>query len=313
MQSKLRNVMSAVSSFAVALSFSGAAAAVDGEDLTVITYNVQFLPGMASALNERKEPVYRASRIAEEMSKFDIVGLQETFHPRFREQIVNELREHWDGELNQFESPTPSDRVNGGCIVLTRLPILETNAMIFENYSTPEEYGVRADGYAAKGVIHARVAQDGNKDNAIDVYVTHLEARADHLRPLQYQEMAAFVKATADPKLPALFLGDFNTRGMKEYRDDPESQYNQLMEALNVAAGREIVDLWLALRPDELGGTSEQESADVGKRIDYIFLANPVAPAARLEPKGVEVKLYQDEKVFALSDHNAVAATFRWQ
>lgn len=60
------------------------------------------------------------------------------------------------------------------------------------------------------------------------------------------------------------------------------------------------------------GGTSEQESSEIGRRIDYIFIANPRGPAPRLDPVSVRVELFQDPKVEALSDHNAVAAEFRW-
>ena len=140
--------------------------------LRVITYNVQFLPGMASSANKRKEPHYRAERIAEEVSDFDIVALQETFHPRFRDLILEGLREAWDGELNVVVSPQPEDRFNGGCLIATRLPIVESDAMIFEHFSSPEDYGVRADGYAAKGVIHARIALGENaQGDTIDVFV----------------------------------------------------------------------------------------------------------------------------------------------
>jgi endonuclease/exonuclease/phosphatase family metal-dependent hydrolase len=110
-----------------------------------------------------------------------------------------------------------------------------------------------------------------------------------------------------------LFLGDFNTRGMVEYRNDPASQYVQLMAALNEARPDGIVDVWPALMGDANGGTREQESADIGRRIDYVFLANPGNAARGLAPKTIRVELYQDTKVEALSDHNAVVATFAWK
>ena len=63
---------------------------------------------------------------------------------------------------------------------------------------------------------------------------------------------------------------------------------------------------------DALGGTTEQESDTTGKRIDYIILGNPKPPHLRLTPVAIIVKLFRDPKVVALSDHNAVAATFQW-
>ncbi len=285
----------------------------DEPSLTVITYNVQFLPGVASVANKRKEPEYRAQRIADEVSAFDIVALQEVFHDEYRQQIIDGIQKHWGGEGHVFVSPTPEGRFNGGCMVMTRLPVLETHAMIFEHFSSPDDYGVRADGFAAKGVIHARIARDADDPSAfVDVYVTHLEARADELRPLQYAEMAAFVKETADADAPALFLGDFNTRGMAEHRADTASQYNQLVQALT-GAKPGTIDLWPELMGDALGGTSEQESADIGKRIDYVFLEPGSPLKAHLQPIDIRVALFQDARVTALSDHNAVVARLAWR
>jgi len=281
--------------------------------LRVITYNVQFLPGMASAANKRKEPHYRAARIAEEVSGFDIVALQETFHPRFRDIILDGLREAWDGQLNVVISPQPEGRFNGGCLIATRLRIVESGAMIFENFSSPKDYGLRADGYAAKGVIHARIALTGDaQGGTIDVFVTHLEARANDLRELQYPEFGAFVKARSAADRPALIMGDLNTRGTPEYRSDSDSQYHMLMSALMGGLGRDLSDVWPALMGDAHGGTSEQESEEIGKRIDYVLLSNPDAAGLRLKPLSIRVNLYQDPKVVALSDHNAVLAEFEW-
>lgn len=289
-----------------------APSSADEASLSVITYNVQFLPGVARVANKRKEPEYRAQRIAEAVSAFDIVALQEVFDDEHRQWIIDGVQKLWDDRGTVFVSPKPEDRFNGGCMLMTRLPVLETNAMIFEHFSSPEDYGVRADGHAAKGVIHARIAR-GAEDGApfVDVYVTHLEARADELRPLQYAEMAAFVKDTADPDAPALFLGDFNTRGMAEHRADPKSQYTQLMQALT-GAKPGTRDLWPELMGEALGGTSEQESADIGKRIDYVFIAGGDTPRTMLEPSDIRVELFQDQRVTALSDHNAVIARFAW-
>lgn len=288
-------------------------AAADDEELRVITYNVQFLPGIAASANKRKEPEYRAKRIGEEMAKFDVVALNEVFDPRWRDLILEELKKAWGDDLNVLISPKPEKQFNGGCLIASRLPFLETNSYIYTHFSDPKDYGVRADGFAAKGVIHARIkrSRDGSDDNFVDVFATHMEARDDDLRELQYPELAAFIKETSSPDRPMLLLGDLNTRGHPPYLTDPESQYERLMRHLR-SARNEIVDVWPMLHPDKLGGTSEQESADVGKRIDYILVANPDGGKSRLEPETIAVNLYQDDRVEALSDHNAVEGVFQW-
>lgn len=288
----------------------------ESNTISVISYNVQFLPPPASFANKRPDPDYRAARIAEEVSKFDVVGLQEVFHRKHRDQIIAGLTEAWKQTPNTLIAPLPQEfSTNGGTALLTRQPILVTNTTVYKNFSKPEDYGLRADGFAAKGAIHARLALDATASTrAIDVYVTHLEARADYLRPKQYEELAAFIKRTSDPKQPMILIGDMNTKGMAEFRNDPESQYVLLMRALNGARPNGgVIDVWTHLKGDELGGTSEQESSEIGKRIDYIFVGNPASPAPNLVPQSIEVKTYQDEQVTALSDHNAVVAEFAWK
>jgi endonuclease/exonuclease/phosphatase family metal-dependent hydrolase len=287
----------------------------DPSVLRVITYNVQFLPDPVSSKNERPDPEYRARRIADELCHFDVAGLQEVFHAKHREQIVDRVRMGWKGELHQFASPLPKGFfTNGGCLILSHRPILESTSIVFANYSKPADYGQRADGYAAKGVLHARIARSSDEPaNFIDVFVTHLEARADHLRPLQYKEMADFIRKTSDADQPFILLGDLNTYGMAEFQSDSKSQYSQLMRELQRARpDGNVIDLWPKLKPNALGGTTEQESSEIGKRIDYILLGNPRRSDVQLTPKRIEVEPYQDKRVVALSDHSAVVAELDW-
>jgi endonuclease/exonuclease/phosphatase family metal-dependent hydrolase len=296
-----------------------AASPLAGEEpilIRAISYNVQFLPPPAAIANKRKQPEYRAARIATEVSKFDIVGLQEVFHLNHRAQIIQGVTDAWKRNPGLMVAPRPDGfTTNGGTLLLTKSPIEATNSTVFKHFSKPDDYGIRADGFAAKGVIHGRVAIDPtDPTKTIDVYVTHLEARADHLRPKQYDELAAFIQQTSDPHRPMILVGDMNTKGMTEFRNNPESQYVMLMRALNGARPNGgVIDVWTHLKGDQLGGTSEQESSEIGKRIDYIFVGNPESPAPNLVPQSIVVETYQDEQVTALSDHNAVVAEFAWK
>ena len=286
------------------------------ETLRVITYNVQFLPEPVSNRNERPNPEYRADRISEQVSRFDLIALQETFHNAHRQKILRGINDHWPDQLQSVTSPTPEGFfTSGGCLFVSRLPIATQHTKVFENYSKPRDYGIRADGHAAKGILHARVQRGSkNERDFVDVFVTHLEARDDDLRPLQYTEIAAFVRQHSSIDHPALLLGDLNTRGATQFRNDPQSQYSQLMKQLvSARSGGEWIDVWAYLQGDSLGGTTRQESSNVGKRIDYILLSNPEPPHTQLVPNAVEVKLFQDEEVTALSDHNAVAAELDWR
>lgn len=314
MRSKIFHAFS-VMLFTVLIIVHAAIYAEEPRTIRVISYNVQFLPAPASFANKRPDPDYRASRIAEEVARYDVIALQETFHAKHRGQIIDGVERAWNAKPNVLVAPKPVGfSTNGGCLLLTQFPMPSVNSTVYKNFSKPSDYGFKADGFAAKGAIHGRLVPDsGRPSETFDVYVTHLEARADHLRPLQYVELADFIEQTNDPNSPLIVVGDLNTNGLKENRTDPDSQYSQLMNELNKVRPSGMTDVWVALRGDEHGGTSEQDSTETGKRIDYIFISNPAHTGRHLVPTSIEVKTYQDEKVTALSDHNAVIAEFQWK
>ena len=286
---------------------------VPTKTLRVISYNVQFLPAPVSFANKRKQPEYRARQIGDAMSKFDIVGLNEVFDERYHKIIIERLEAAWGDRLNVLVSPKPEGRFNGGCMIASRLPFVETHTMIYENFSSPKEYGIMADGFAAKGAIHARIARGPELDSdTIDVFVTHLEARAPDIREKQYPELAAFIRKYSDPDRPTLILGDMNTRGNREYQLDPDSRYARFMNILGTARDGGVTDLWPELMGEAHGGTSEQESSETGNRIDYVMVSNPQAPAPALRGVSIRVNGFLDPEVVALSDHSAVEAVLEW-
>lgn len=282
--------------------------------LRVISYNVQFLPSIAAMVNKRGDPRYRARELGRVLAEYDIIGLNEVFDDRPRELLLEGLKQAWGDAYNAVVHPKPGDgRFNGGLAIATRLPILASHSTIYTQASSPKKYGLGADGYAAKGVLHARIARSPEqKDQFIDVFITHMEAREDALRPSQYKELAAFMAEHHDPAQPVLVMGDFNTHGNPEDQDDKDSPYNLLLSDLRGAVpAQDLLDLWPALHGRELGGTNEQESSDEGNRIDYIFLSNPKG-AALLKPLAVRVNPFPNEKTKFLSDHSAVEADLEW-
>lgn len=281
--------------------------------IRVISYNVQFLPGVAAVANQRPNAPYRAAVLGDRLPAWDIVGLNEAFDDTARSQILDGLRSAWKDRFTAVTGPQPTEpgRFNGGLVLATHLPVLEQHSIIYSRFSRPEDFGLRADGFASKGVLHARIqpAADRPVTEFMDVFVTHMEARDDSLRPFQYQEMAEFISRHADAEHPTLIMGDFNTRGNPEYQADPESQYNLLMKTLaDALPEKRLTDLWCELKGSAVGGTSEQESSEIGRRIDYVMLAVPNAQSDIVCPTDIRVNPFLDAKVTALSDHSAVEA-----
>ncbi|MBX3413057.1 MAG: sphingomyelin phosphodiesterase [Pirellulales bacterium] len=284
--------------------------------LRVISYNVQFLPGIASIANRRKDPAYRAKTIGEKMASFDIVGLNEVFEHRPRKTLLESLEKGWDGKISSVVSPDPEDkRFNGGLAIATHYPIVASHVLTYSKGSSPKDYGLQADGFAAKGALHAQIALEGDRADSpsVDVFVTHLESKSDEIRRLQYTELAGFIREHSSPDRPTLILGDMNTRGNPSYQQDSASAYNQMIKNYGAARGEnKLVDLWPHLMGEALGGTNEQESTEIGNRIDYVMFSNPTQGGLQLVPKSIQVNGYLDERVGALSDHSAVEAEFVW-
>ncbi len=286
------------------------------QQIRVITYNVQFLPGLAAAFNERKHTDYRARTIGRLLAEYDIVGLNEVFHHKPRKLLLDQLRAAWGDRFQLIVSPEPDDkRFNGGLAIATRLPMVDSHAMLYSVGSSPKKYGLKADGFAAKGALHARVrpGQNAADDAFFDVFVTHLESKDDEIRVIQYRELSDFIRQHSAPRHAAIVMGDFNTRGNPEYQQDDGSAYHLMLEILSAARPSDrLIDLWPALNTGN-GGTSEQLTDDGGRRIDYIFVFQPADAEPRLVPRSCRVRQFRDPKVEALSDHSAVEAVFAWR
>ena len=269
-------------------------------------------------MNERELPLYRAEQIAQKMSAFDIIGLNETFDEKPCELIHSHFRELWGDDCSTLYGPIPDDgRFNGGLTLISRFPFATTNSMIFRNFSSPAQYGLGADGFAAKGVLHARLSipSEGRSGTAgLDVFVTHLEARDGAIRRKQFNELGRFLGKHTSEETGFILLGDLNTRGNAPNRTTPTSMYNQLFDVLKRAVPKHrVIDTWLALNPEQDGGTKRQTGPTGGPRIDYIIIGQPKQGVAVLEAVQIAVNPCRDDRVVALSDHSAVEATLRWR
>lgn len=283
----------------------------------VISYNVQFLPGIAAVANKRKETPYRARTIGEKLREYDIIGFNEVFDDSARKLLLKQFQTAWGSAYQAVLAPKPDkNRFMGGVAIVTRFPLLDSHAWVYTVSSSPEKYGLGADGFAAKGVVHARIGRPGPPGQPptdyVDIFSTHLEAREDELRPQQYKELADFVAQHSSPDHPVLILGDMNTRGEAEYQRDPNSTYHLMMNTYQAGRGAPpLVDVWLTHGQGH-GGTTDQESSETGHRIDYLLLSNPTRQE-RLIVKSIHVNPFQDPRVGALSDHSAVEAQIEWR
>ena len=175
-----------------------------------------------------------------------------------------------------------------------------------------------------QGRLHARLARAD--DDLIDVFVTHMQAGAEHgaVRRRQIEELASFIRRKVNGAThPVLVLGDFNVRGSRVDRQDPCSDYRFLVQTLNAAlAPRRIIDTWLATNADDPetdSGTKPRVRRDGTRRpheerVDYVFLAGP-----RATPRTMRLDFFASDlmvdgaPVGHLSDHAAVLAEISWR
>ena len=217
----------------------------DRSKLRILTYNVQFLPGLVSHRNERRRPLYRAEEIGRRLARYDVIGFNEVFDDRPRKRLLEAIKRSWDGDqLFVVRGPIATDgRLNGGLAIVSRFPFVATDSMIYRAASSPMDHGLKADGWVAKGVLHARISQRvDRKEKAespmLDIFATHLEARVAKLRHQQIDELSAFVGENASGDHPIVMMGDFNTRGNSTYRADVNSPYRRLIAAMEKRAPR---------------------------------------------------------------------------
>jgi endonuclease/exonuclease/phosphatase family metal-dependent hydrolase len=175
----------------------------DGVPLSVLFFNTHLLPGVAQLVaGHRGQDDYRTQAIAARLTQYDIVGLCEVFETRRRDGIVRRVQEASGGAYSWVGSDGATGRslIGGGLLLLTRMPIEgEPQVHAYSAASRVYNTGIKADGLAAKGVIHARLRAGpgpGAGDGVfVDCFLTHLESISAKARARQIDELAAFIAA----------------------------------------------------------------------------------------------------------------------
>lgn len=282
----------------------------EAPEVRILSYNVQFLPGIAQLFNARGNDDYRPRELAKVLADYDAIGLNEVFELGPRKIILDALRSAWGERFHVYECPEPGPKVgkfNAGLAIVSKYPIVATGHIAYSAWSTKKEFGVFADEFAAKGALFARVRlEQFQPPIELDVFTTHLDSKLASARAVQVKELAAFAKENTSPERPAILMGDFNTRGNPEYQKKEDSEYRRLIGRLGEAVPG-LVDSWLAVGTGD-GGTSEPTDLVTSSRIDYVFFAPGSGPPPRLKLKSSVVRPFLDSKVTSLSDHSAVEA-----
>jgi len=276
----------------------------------IVTYNAHLLPAIALPFaGKRSAAAYRSKRIAEELAEFDLIGLCEVFDRTSRRKIIETLETESGDALHFAQGPARSGRhmTNSGLLLCSRFPISDRNEMRYRSASRYITHGFKADSFAAKGALHARLQIEAESE--LDYFLTHLESQSPAARARQVSELCLFVKEHQEVHRPLLILGDFNIAFREGGNEEPSGGYTSLIKQLGELRSTKIQVLNLA--PDKgPTGTSDALAESGGARIDYIFLSAPEAEhTSGLIVEQVEHHRFLDEQVpeGSLSDHLAVS------
>ncbi len=278
--------------------------------IRVLAYNVHLLPGLADTLAAKVgRPEARARRIGEFVAAYDLVGLCEVFDRDRASELLAAVERVAPGRHSVVRGPKPSGYFTGsGLLLLSRFPVEAWHRITFGEASRFAEFGWRADGFAAKGALHARVRHDSGV--RIDCFVTHLESKSGPARAVQVEALARFIGELSAPDRPIVLMGDLNVNA--DPAGGEATAYGRMMAGL-ADSGRTMRDVWPLLRgkeipPDGPVGRSGRQ------RKDYVLVSAPAVEAAgRLEPRSVRILPLYDGEIpgGAWSDHPAVECEAR--
>ncbi|MFQ6096118.1 MAG: endonuclease/exonuclease/phosphatase family protein [Armatimonadota bacterium] len=192
----------------------------------------------------------------------------------------------------------PPLRIEEGISILTRHPILEWNARPLPRTEDPEDRHQRV-------VLRALIA---TPLGAIHFFCTHwsLARRTRRLQALALCEAVNHVES----RLPKFVCGDFNA--------EPEAEEIRFLTGAAEVNGRRgnFVDLWRALRPQDVGVTFPGAEAERARRIDYVF-AVPGREAGIEWVRSIDIAFTEtDASGTRASDHlglDVVLSTEAWR
>lgn len=221
-------------------------------ELRLLTFNFLIRPPPVTYNGNDYKNERIAIMVRDHLRHYDIVCMQEVFGSLStrRKRLVQSAGQK-AGLIYSYHSPGSGLRsvVDGGCLVLSRYPIVESDNVSFAP-------GINADWLARKGALYTRIQL--RPDLCMHVFTTHLQADYEtnlhhargngpnqRVRSTQMQTLSAFIRdktlpfVYTNPSWPVVLMGDLNINsrsGPTDGRDGPE--YLDAMEIISEAGFR---------------------------------------------------------------------------
>lgn len=222
------------------------------KELRLLTFNFLIRPPPITYNGNDYKNERIAIMVRDHLRHYDIVCMQEVFGSLStrRKRFIQSAGQK-AGLVYSYHSPRSGLRsvVDGGCLVLSRYPIVESDNVSFAP-------GINADWLARKGALYTRIQL--RPDLCMHVITTHLQADYEtnlhhargngpnqRVRRTQMQTLAAFIRdktlpfVYTNPSWPIVLMGDLNINsrsGPTDGHDGPE--YLDAMEIISEAGFR---------------------------------------------------------------------------
>lgn len=288
------------------------------ESLTVLSYNIFHLPGIARIKQyKEKERSTKQLHVVTEMAPvLDVIVFQEGFNEQVETYLFNKLENIYPystvlvgqycstgSNWNSISGDCSNSIfvVNGGVRIFSKYPISNKKQHVFTNSG----FGT-ADYYSNKGAAYVEVTKNGKKYHIVG---THLQAdqgsyNGSSVRLKQLKEIKNWVDGMHIPvSEPLIYAGDMNV----QYTDT--SSYTSMQSILN----SEIVYSFNAAT--DIGTYSNtntlvrKEYPDYNDTLDYILISKEYKQPVSIPEMEVLQFVRSGED---LSDHNAVKTTYNF-
>lgn len=288
------------------------------ESLTVLSYNIFHLPGIAriKQYKEKERSTKQLHVVTEMASVLDVIVFQEGFNEQVETHLFNKLENIYPystvlvgqycstgSNWNSISGDCSNSIfvVNGGVRIFSKYPINNKKQHVF----THSGFGT-ADYYSNKGAAYVEVTKNGKKYHIVG---THLQAdqgsyNGSSVRLKQLKEIKNWVDGMHIPvSEPLIYAGDMNV----QYTDT--SSYSSMQSILN----SEIVYSFNATT--DIGTYSNtntlvrKEYPDYNDTLDYILISKEHKQPVSIPEMEVLQFVRSGED---LSDHNAVKTTYNF-
>jgi endonuclease/exonuclease/phosphatase family metal-dependent hydrolase len=253
--------------------------------LSVLSYNLYCLPWIAVLMKPSTCPYSyaRTSAFLQHIPKYDILGLQEVWSPRYQ-QVESFAKQKGYHVVGSAQAPLQSIAglriFGGGLMIMSKYPIETTREAIFDK-------GVASDGFVRKGILYAKVKVSSS--SYVHVFNTHMQASYGYefaendpyalIRKKQIQKIVAFIaKIALDDDHPIIMMGDFNVNAIRQPDDPTDSkEYLEMVQALGGKGLFDVIDihkgLFKGVHPvtNSGHGVEGKKAGKGGQRLDFIF------------------------------------------